>query len=253
MCRISDASAFPFRVSRLAGEAAPRCRPMGWQTCCQPCRRRSARSHPSDRVSGFVRLYQQTSGRPVAATLTVAVLDATRSGPHRTDDVLRRGTFRARTSRRLPLRSAAGELGAWRLLAASRRHGQQRDSHTWRALQRALSQGSSPMSSTPSGTWPASRSTRTCRSSPLQTPDRPLSWSPLDSQVHEPVELLEVLVYSPGTSRARDTSPRVDGSIAWCRLMQRVEESVQSDGCRRRILGWCEPRTLASKPGDDGP
>ena len=31
---------------------------------------------PSDRVSGFVRLYQQTSGRPVAATLTVAVLDA---------------------------------------------------------------------------------------------------------------------------------------------------------------------------------
>ena len=31
---------------------------------------------PSDRVSGFVRLYQQTRGRPVAATLTVAVLDA---------------------------------------------------------------------------------------------------------------------------------------------------------------------------------
>ena len=32
---------------------------------------------PSDRVKGFVRMYQQTSGRPVAATLTVAVLDAT--------------------------------------------------------------------------------------------------------------------------------------------------------------------------------
>ena len=32
---------------------------------------------PSDRVKGFVRMYQQASGRPVAATLTVAVLDAT--------------------------------------------------------------------------------------------------------------------------------------------------------------------------------
>lgn len=32
---------------------------------------------PSDRVRWFVRMYQQTRGRPVAATLTVAVLDAT--------------------------------------------------------------------------------------------------------------------------------------------------------------------------------
>jgi VWFA-related protein len=31
---------------------------------------------PSDRVRGFVRMYQQTKGRPVAATLAVAVLDS---------------------------------------------------------------------------------------------------------------------------------------------------------------------------------
>ena len=71
--------------------------------------------------------------------------------------------------------------------------------------------------------------------------------------VYEPVELLEMLLQSPGANRKRYTSPRVGWSIAWCGLMERVEKSAQSGGCGHRILGRSEQRTLARKPGDDGP